>query len=319
MEELENDVEDLDFLLLPKQIFGPDENRVKKVVEYKFNSKRNKVKITTTTHIRKLAKARMSKRAVERWSWLKFGDAVHEDVGSCLTIFSTKEIILDKKKLKLRETLRLKLVKAGVVIMVCRACGKKSGHWISICPFKGLAQPSDTFIDKPPSAEVPSTKVRPQKGPFIPPSMGGGEKFVRFTNLSEDTREADLLELFCPLGYVSREYVAIDQKIGISNGFRFVNRKNAVRAINKLNGYGYGNLILRVEWVALVESSENLMIYGTSEFTRASRITNSACVEGGYRQYQGDLGFHPAKNRIKTRRIQRTRTPNRMSVSEIQQ
>lgn len=96
--ELEDDAEDLDFLLPPKQIFGPDENGVKKVVEYKFNTEGNKVKITTTTRIRKLANARLSKRAVERRSWPKFGDAVHEDVGARLTMVSTEEIILERPR-----------------------------------------------------------------------------------------------------------------------------------------------------------------------------------------------------------------------------
>jgi len=81
--ELDEDDDDneggLDFLLPPRQVIGPDNNGLKKVVEYKFNEEGNKVKITTTTRVRKLANARLSKRAVERRSWLKFGDAVHED------------------------------------------------------------------------------------------------------------------------------------------------------------------------------------------------------------------------------------------------
>lgn len=94
----EDDGEDLDFLLPPKQVIGPDENGIKKVVEYKFNEEGNKVKITTTTRIRKLANARLSKRAVERRSWSKFGDAVHEDVGSRLTMVSTEEILLERPR-----------------------------------------------------------------------------------------------------------------------------------------------------------------------------------------------------------------------------
>ncbi|THG13625.1 hypothetical protein TEA_024061 [Camellia sinensis var. sinensis] len=94
----EDEGEDLEFLLPRRQEIGPDENGVKKVVEYKFNDEGNKVKITTTTRIRKLASARLSKRAVERRSWPKFGDAVHEDVGSRLTMVSTEEIILERPR-----------------------------------------------------------------------------------------------------------------------------------------------------------------------------------------------------------------------------
>ena len=94
----EDDGEDLDFLLPPKQVIGPDENGIKKVIEYKFNDDGNKIKITTTTRVRKLAKARLSKRAVERRSWPKFGDAVREDVGARLTMVSTEEISLERPR-----------------------------------------------------------------------------------------------------------------------------------------------------------------------------------------------------------------------------
>lgn len=94
----EDDGEDLDFLLPPKQVLGPDENGIKKVIEYKFNDEGNKVKITTTTRVRKLANARLSKQAVERRSWPKFGDAVREDVSSRLTMVSTEEILLERPR-----------------------------------------------------------------------------------------------------------------------------------------------------------------------------------------------------------------------------
>lgn len=268
----EEDGEDLDFLLPPKQVIGPDENGVKKVIEYKFNDDGNKVKITTTTRVRKLANARLSKRALERRNWAKFGDAVREDVGSRLTMVSTEEILLERPRApgsKPEETKAAgdslaQLGKGGAVLMVCRTCGKKGDHWTSRCPFKDLAAPAETFIDKPAASETAAAATGATKGTYIPPGMRAGaertgtdmrrrndENSVRVTNLSEDTREPDLLELFRPFGAVSRVYVAVDQKTGISRGFgfvNFVNKEDAQRAINKLNGYGYDNLILRVEW-----------------------------------------------------------------------
>ena len=96
--ELEDDGEDLDFLLPPKEVIGPDENGIKRVIEYKFNDDGSKVKITTTTRVRKLAKARLSRRAVEHRNWAKFGDAVREDVGARLTMVSTEEILLERPR-----------------------------------------------------------------------------------------------------------------------------------------------------------------------------------------------------------------------------
>ncbi|KAG0468210.1 hypothetical protein HPP92_017538 [Vanilla planifolia] len=266
----EDDATDYEFFLPPKTVIGPDENGVKKVVEYKFNDDGNKVKITTTTRTRKLARARLSKRALERRSWAKFGDAAQEDASSRLTMVSTEEIILERPRAPGSKVEEPKAAgdplaamgKAGAVLMVCRTCGKKGDHWTSKCPYKDLAQPADSFIDKPPTADGPS--AAPAKGAYVPPSMRAGadrsgtemrrrndENSVRVTNLSEDTREPDLHELFSKFGPVSRVYVAVDQKTGVSRGFGFVNfvhREDAEKAINKLNGYGYDNLIIRVEW-----------------------------------------------------------------------
>ncbi|XP_065871608.1 uncharacterized protein [Euphorbia lathyris] len=270
----EDDGEDLDFLLPPKQIVGPDENGIKRVIEFKFNDEGNKIKITTTTRVRKLAKARLSKKAVERRNWPKFGDAVQEDVGARLTMVSTEEIVLERprapgtkgEEAKLPGDNLAQLAKPGAVLMVCRTCGKKGDHWTSRCPYKDLAPPPESFSDKPTASETAAAVSGATKGAYVPPSKreGVGEKpvgsdmrrrneenSVRVTNLSEDTREPDLLELFRTFGPVSRVYVAIDQKTGISRGFgfvNFVNKEDAERAINKLNGYGYDNLILRVEW-----------------------------------------------------------------------
>ncbi|KAK8487217.1 hypothetical protein V6N13_062704 [Hibiscus sabdariffa] len=270
--ELEED-DDLDFLLPPREVIGPDENGIKKVIEYKFNDEGNKVKITTTTRVRKLAKARFNKRALERRNWEKFGDAVREDVGSRLTMVSTEEIILERprapgskpEEMKVAGDSLAQLTKGGAVLMVCRTCGKKGDHWTSKCPYKDLAAPAETFVDKPATSETSVAASGSSKGAYVPPSMRAGaertagsdmrrrndENSVRVTNLSEDTREPDLLELFRPFGAVTRVYVAMDQKTGASRGFgfvNFVNREDALRAINKLNGYGYDNLILRVEW-----------------------------------------------------------------------
>ncbi|XP_068653790.1 uncharacterized protein [Aristolochia californica] len=269
----EDDGEDLDFLLPPRQVIGPDENGVKTIIEYKFDDDGNKVKITTTTRTRKLAKARLSKRAIERRAWPKFGDAVHEDTGSRLTMVSTEEILLERPRApgsKAEETTidplaTLGRAGAGAVLMVCRTCGKKGDHWTSRCPYKDLAQ-VEGLVDRPATTENAAATAATSKGTYVPPGMRAGgertgtemrrrneENSVRVTNLSEDTREADLHELFRTFGSVSRVYVAIDQKTGVSRGFgfvNFVNKEDAERAINKLNGYGYDNLILRVEWAA---------------------------------------------------------------------
>jgi len=74
---------------------------------------------------------------------------------------------------------------------------------------------------------------------------------IRVTNLSEDTREADLQDLFRPFGAIARIFLAKDKVTGQSKGFAFINfhsREDAARAIAGVSGFGYDHLILNVEW-----------------------------------------------------------------------
>ncbi|KFK24996.1 hypothetical protein AALP_AA8G052900 [Arabis alpina] len=245
--------DDLDFLLPGKQVIGPDENGVKKVIEYKFNDEGKKVKFTTTIRVEKRT---LNKRAVERRSWDTFGDAADEKGAIGLTMRSTEEIHLERVRPpgSKAEEAKPSEDKPGSVLMVCRLCLKKGDHWTARCPQKDLL----SSMDNPSTAET-STPTGPINDAYVPPGKRSGaermrrndENSVRVNNLSEDTREPDLRELFEPFGAVTRAYVAIDKTTNMSRGFGFVNfvsREDAQRAINKLDGYGYDNLILRVEW-----------------------------------------------------------------------
>jgi len=74
---------------------------------------------------------------------------------------------------------------------------------------------------------------------------------VRITNLSEDTKDSDLDELLRKFGPISRIFLAVDKPSGHSKGFAFVNfvdKNDAQKCIDSLNGFGYDHLILKVEW-----------------------------------------------------------------------
>jgi translation initiation factor 3 subunit G len=74
---------------------------------------------------------------------------------------------------------------------------------------------------------------------------------IRVTNLSEETKESDVSELCRRFGPIQRIFLAKDKDTNLSKGFAFVSfvhRKDAAKAIEKLHGYGYDHLILRVEW-----------------------------------------------------------------------
>jgi len=102
-------------------------------------------------------------------------------------------------------------------------------------------------------------------GKYVPPSaraaMASGVKLperrtddlntIRVTNISENTTEADLQDLFKPFGRISRVYLAKDKETLQSRGFAFVsfvNKDDAAKAMEKLQGFGYDHLILKLEW-----------------------------------------------------------------------
>lgn len=74
---------------------------------------------------------------------------------------------------------------------------------------------------------------------------------LRVTNLSEDVTDNDIYDLFNRFGSIARVYLARDRVTNLCKGFAFVSfseREQAERAQQAINGYGYDNLILRVEF-----------------------------------------------------------------------
>lgn len=74
---------------------------------------------------------------------------------------------------------------------------------------------------------------------------------LRVTNISEDTQENDLRDLFGAFGRVARVYVGRDRETGAGKGFAFVSfeeKSVAQKAMDKMHGRGYDNLILSVQW-----------------------------------------------------------------------
>ena len=74
---------------------------------------------------------------------------------------------------------------------------------------------------------------------------------IRVSNLSENTTEADLQDLFKPFGHIARLFLSRDKVTGQCKGYAFLNfyrKEDAAKAIATLHKYGYDNLILNVEW-----------------------------------------------------------------------
>ncbi|KAL4218601.1 Eukaryotic translation initiation factor 3 subunit G [Mactra antiquata] len=230
----------------------------------------------------KVEKRRAAKTIARRKNWRKFGAAENDPPGPnpANTIVQVEEIniqIILNKENKNQEPEEDPLAKLKTQKLVsCRIC--KGDHWTTKCPYKDTLGPIQETLEtdkkKPeePSGGAPvqaaaaPVATNKQGGKYVPPSMrdgaakGRGETMkssrdesatIRVTNLSEDTRESDLQELFRPFGPIQRIYLAKDKNTGQSKGFAFINfhrREDAARAIAGVSGFGYDHLILNVEW-----------------------------------------------------------------------
>lgn len=131
-----------------------------------------------------------------------------------------------------------------------------------------LARAKGLIVDGP-TAPQGDGDGGPQKrdGVYVPPTRkpgmagaydgGRGDRppdfSLRVSNLSETVSEGDLRALFGKFGDISRACVVYDRETGEHRGFAFVNfrlKSCAEKAIEFLDGYGYENMILRVEMAA---------------------------------------------------------------------
>ncbi|GAX84055.1 hypothetical protein CEUSTIGMA_g11479.t1 [Chlamydomonas eustigma] len=279
------DTIDEDDVLPPPVHRGPDENGIKTVIEYFRNDRGDTVKKTTKLKIVSVEK-KVYKVTEERRNIPRFGLAKLETPQDSVTAQNIEDIPFEKvrqskstsqeKKVDLQNILNntndKQMIAGSLKDILYRKRMERE-----LLRAKGLLKGAE----KPPEEDVPGGSKSetslpsgpPKAGSYVPPSMrnrgpttmgdGAGpdrrreENSVRVTNLSDDVTEADLGELFRPFGHILRIYLAVDRTTGESRGFAFVtfaHREDGDRAIRTLNGYGYGHLILKVEWAAPRES-----------------------------------------------------------------
>ncbi|KAF8737101.1 hypothetical protein AX14_013460 [Amanita brunnescens Koide BX004] len=256
-----------------------DENGIRTTVEYAINDEGKKVKITRRIR-RVLQKSIVEHAVAERQKWAKFGqekgskpgpDRATTTVGEEVTLKLSAGNKSQEPESNPEDNVKARLTKAGAGKVVCRVC--KGDHFTAKCPYKDkLAGLESSILEDevggasdtapPPPGPAPSTT-----GKYVPPSMRAGASragesmrgtgnredlpTLRVTNISEDTQESDLRELFGGFGRVARVYVGRDRETGAGKGFAFVSfeeRASAEKAQEKVNGKGYDNLILSVQW-----------------------------------------------------------------------
>jgi len=264
---------------LPAPVEKLDGN-IKTVTEYSYNDDKKKIKIIS--HYR-IEKHRVNKTIAERKLWKKFGLSENDKPGpNPATTITSEEIYMQfltnkDEQENDQDEIKKKLIDSQKGQVKCRLC--KEDHWTKQCPYKDKLEPlrssllGDEKEEEAAAGGASAGGPGPQDkkvggslpGKYVPPSMreGGSKKgesmmsnrdeasTVRVTNLSENTREQDLQDLFRPIGDIVRIFLAKDKNTGASKGFAFINfkrREDADKAIKVLNGFGYDHLILSVEW-----------------------------------------------------------------------
>uniref|UniRef100_A0A8D0WAP2 Eukaryotic translation initiation factor 3 subunit G n=1 Tax=Sus scrofa TaxID=9823 RepID=A0A8D0WAP2_PIG len=224
----------------PKEVIN---GNIKTVTEYKIDEDGKKFKIVRTFRIET---RKASKAVARRKNWKKFGNSEFDPPGPNVATTTVSDdvsmtFITSKEDLNCQEEEDPMNKLKGQKIVSCRIC--KGDHWTTRCPYKDTLGPMQKELaeqlglstgekEKLPGELEPVQATQNKTGKYVPPSLRDGASrrgesmqpnrraddnaTIRVTNLSEDTRETDLQELFRPFGSISRIYLAKDKTTGQS-------------------------------------------------------------------------------------------------------
>jgi len=222
------------------------EGDIKTVLEYKYNEKNQKVKVTRKY---KIQKTKISKSAAKRRTLPKFGASKNDGQGiNKATTFVSEDVYMQFLTQKHDEIVQIEDDSALSKL-------RQQMQYVNFL--------KNTQTNRGDNSSAPPTS----DGKYVPPSRRGNaapsttfsgrshrdndQTTLRVTNLSEETKECDLQDLFKPFGPIGRIFLAKDKHTGQSKGFAFItyyNREDATRAMKKLDRYAFDRLILNVEW-----------------------------------------------------------------------
>ena len=267
----------------PPQITTDLSTGIKTIISYHLDPSTGQ-KIRTTRRIKTvLKKEHVAPAIAARKAWPKFGSEKGNKPGPDLKTTQVGEDIPLKLAYgwktaeKQQEDQSKLMAKVENKKVACRIC--KGEHFTAKCPYRGTLAPMDEFTGagsgpgtpgrSSPDIEVSTPELGGARSSYVPPHLRAGanrlptpgsslnprerddSNTLRVTNLSEDTTDDDVRELFGRFGRISRVFLAKDRETNRSKGFAFVSfhdRADAVRAMEKLDKKGYDNLIIRVEF-----------------------------------------------------------------------
>ncbi|KAL9102638.1 MAG: hypothetical protein Q9163_002224 [Psora crenata] len=266
---------------LPPQQVTTNKDGTKTVISYRFNDDGKRVK--TTRRIRTtVVKETVNPRVAKRRAWPKFGLEKGHPAGPSFDTTSVGENIIFRPSVTWKKDGKDEQIKKDDpkeklknMKVKCRICDGE--HFTARCPFKDTMAPigedgaagggATAAMDGDGDGEEKAGGLGAGGGGYVPPHLRKGANAtgdrmggkyerddlatLRVTNVSEFAEENDLREIFERFGRVTRVFLAKDRDTGRAKGFAFISfgdRSDAAKACEKIDGYGYGHLILRVEF-----------------------------------------------------------------------
>lgn len=262
---------------LPQPEIIDNKDGTKTVITYRRNDNHKIVKIIQKIK-HTVIKEHVHPAVAERKKWKKYGEEKTTPPGPDLRTTQLGEPVQLKlstnlkaleheEEQKQKEESSKKITSTG---LKCRTCGGE--HFTSKCPFKDtLGASLGTSATPTPDEVVAAASAAPEggkSGAFIPPHLRNRKEgdvrspsgrferddstTLRITQLNEivdeDMLRNELLYNYQPLQRVT---LVRNKETGKSKGLAYVafrSVEEAERALEDLNGRGYHNLILHLEW-----------------------------------------------------------------------
>lgn len=245
------DIDDDEHIILPPSKETTDRNGIKTTIKYRVQ-KNQRIKCTTRVRLYQFEKRVYHAATERRRTWAKFGECKKLPKGpeENITYKSFDEIQMEDPNVI--EDADPTEKDSAIAERISASFG--AGKWR-----KKAAEAAGGGDDEKSTKYVPLHMRGGGEGVALPARDAVASRFpardegftLRVTNVSEDTKEADLQDLFRPFGRVQRIYLAKDRITMASRGFAFVTynyKGDAEKAMEAVDGYGYDHLILKVEW-----------------------------------------------------------------------
>ena len=282
----DDEVDEVALELPPPQTIQ-NKDGTKTTITYRLNENGQKVKTTRRIRLVTHREV-VNPRVAERKTWGKFGLSERDGPGPQHDTTSVGENIIFRLSTNWRKDVKDEAKDASANAMKeqlkdktvkCRICNGE--HFTARCPYKDTMAPVGAEgvgdvaagMGDEPGPEPAGGAGAGKKGSYVPPALrggpggaGAGDKMggaggkygdrddlatLRVTNVSEMAEESELRDMFERFGRVTRVFLAKDRDTGLAKGFAFISfadRSDAVKACQKMDGYGFKHLILRVEF-----------------------------------------------------------------------